>query len=601
MSSFKDNLEPEIQEYLNFLDDITQNTPNVVKKSRIKENLEKFGEAINTLIVYPDILADIMTPKDSAFSMFFAQRMVLRSMSRSRQSYYTFTRGFSKSFLAFYSRYVTTMLLPRHKSFVTAGTKGQAAQIAKEKIVDDIWVRFPLLQNEMQKMRVAGQLRNAFVQGPDYAEFRFSHGGIFDVVGGTIRGFRRHSGIFEEVIQLDPTFTNEVAIPLLNKPREDSKGRVNPKEPHGSKIFITTAGYQGTYAYNKQLETLVYAALDPTKYMVLGGSYAIPIQHGLLEEETIRELISSTTYDRDSFEREYMSIWSGAPVGAVFSSSTISDLRKIVRAEFSASEDPDPNIKNPHFYVVSADMAKDGSAKTAVIIYKVKPKEFFFTYSLINLFSVDTTDYEKISNILKQTVKKYDARLLVYDANGIGAAIRDWLNKESVGEDGIKLEGLGIINPPSNSEKDLMRYNPKRTICYEVKATGEKADQIHQLFFSRISNGAIRFLIKSSEAINKFQNFEGFKRASNVTREKKLRPYMYMDRMELELKNLEIVDTSDNVNRSMRIRRRDNKIQKDFFSAAEYAVYATNMYLELEYYGKRRRVSAKAEDFVLFD
>ena len=160
----------------------------------------------------------------------------------------------------------------------------------------------------MQKQRVAGQLRSAFVRGSDYAEFRFSHGGAFDVVGGTIRGFRRNSGIFEEVIQLDPIFTNEVAIPLLNKPREDSKGNVNPLEPHASKIFITTAGYQGTYAYQKQLETLCLTALDPKRYMTLGGSYQIPVQHGLLEEHTVSELIRSTTYDRDSFEREYMSI-----------------------------------------------------------------------------------------------------------------------------------------------------------------------------------------------------------------------------------------------------------------------------------------------------
>ena len=74
-----------------------------------------------------------------------------------------------------------------------------------------------------------------------------------------------------------------------------------------------------------------------------------------------------------------------------------------------------------------------------------------------------------------------------------------------------------------------------------------------------------------------------------------------MDRMELELKNLEIVDTSDNVNKAMRIRRRDSKIQKDFFSATEYAVYATNLYIELEYYGKRRRSTGKAEDFVFID
>jgi len=599
MSSSKDFIEKEILDYLDFIDKITESGQNVVKKERIKTNLNEFGNAINTLLVYPDILADIMTPKNSSFSMFFLQRMVLRSMARSRQSYFTFTRGFSKSFLAFYSRYVTTMLVPRHKSFVTAGTKGQAAQIAKEKVVDDLWVRFPLLQNEMQKMRIAGQLRNAFVQGPDYAEFRFSHGGIFDVVGGTIRGFRRHSGIFEEVIELNPKFTNEVAIPLLNKPREDSRGNVNPKEPHGSKIFITTAGYQGTYAYDKQIETLCYAAIDPKRYSVLGGTYQIPINHGLLQEETIRELISSTTYDRDSFEREFMSIWSGAPVGALFNANTISNLRKVVKAEYSAAEPTDPT--NPHFYVVSADMAKDGSAKTALVVMKVKPKEFFFTYSLVNLFTIDSTDYEKVSNVIKQTVAQYEAKLLVYDANGIGAAIRDWLNKESRGEDGVPLPGLGIINPPKSSEKDLINWPYHQTICYEVKASGEKADQIHQLFFSRISNGAVRFLIRSSDAINRYSQNENFKRASNQIREKKLRPYLFMDRMEIELKNLEIVDTSDNVNKAMRIRRRDNKIQKDFFSAAEYAVYATNIHLELDHYGRNKRSQGDAKDFVFID
>ena len=598
-NSSNDFVEKEILDYIDFIEDTTESSPNVVKKTYIKENLNNFGNAINTLLVYPDILADIMTPKDSSFSMFFTQRMVLRSMSRSRQSFHTFTRGFSKSFLAFYSRYVNTMLVPRHKSFVTAGTKGQAAQIAKEKVVDDLWMRFPLLQNEMQKMRIAGQLRNAFVQGPDYAEFRFSHGGIFDVVGGTIRGFRRHSGIFEEVIELEPKFTNEVAIPLLNKPREDSRGNVNPHEPHGSKIFITTAGYQGTYAYNKQLETLVYAVIDPKRYSVLGGSYQIPVRHGLLQEETIRELISSTTYDRDSFEREFMSIWSGAPRGALFTSNTITNLRKIIRAEYQAVAPKDPRV--PHFYVVSVDMAKDGTAKTALVVYKVQPKEYFFHYSVVNLFNIDSTDYEKISNVIKETVIKYEAKLLVYDANGIGAAIRDWLNKESTTTEGYKLPGLGIINPPKSSEKDLIRWPSYQTICYEIKASGEKADQIHQLFFSRISNGAIRFLIKSSEAINKFQNLEGFKRASNQKREKKLRPYLFMDRMELELKNLEVVDTSDNVNKAMRIRRRDNKIPKDFFSAAEYGVYAVNLHIELDYYGRRRSKKGNAKDFVLIN
>lgn len=591
-------LDKPIQDYLDFLNKTTQSSANMVKKERILNNLENFGSAINTFLTYPDILADIMTPKSSSFSMFFLQRMVLRSMSRSRQSYFTFTRGFSKSFLAFYSRYVNTMLVPRHQSFVTAGTKGQAAQIAKEKITIDLWNKFPLLRNEMQKTRVAGQLRNAFIQGPDYAEFRFSHGGVLDVVGGTIRGFRRNSGIFEEVIQLDPTFTNEVVIPLLNAPRRDIFNKVNPREPHGNKIFITTAGYQGTYAYDKLIETLCFTAIDPERYSFLGGTYTIPVFHGLLEDSTIRELISSPSYTQDSFEREYMSVWSGAPKGAIFSANTITNLRKVIRAELKGST---PTKEDNFFYVISADMAKDGSASTVVEIWKVRPKEFMFNYGLVNLFRVDSTDYEVISNVLKQTVLNYNARLLIYDANGIGAAIRDWLNKDSRASNGVILKGLGIINPPSNAEKDVIKWPSDRTICYEIKSSGEKGDQIHQLFFSRISSGAIRFLIKSSDAVNKFSQLDGFKRASNAAKARKLRPYLFMDEMEKELKNLEVVDTSDNINRTMKIRRRDNTIQKDYFSAAEYAIYGVNIYLELEYYKKRRKTNYKASDFVMFN
>jgi hypothetical protein len=131
-------LDKPIADYLDFLNKTTNSSSNNVKKERILKNLEGFGNAINTFLTYPDILADIMTPESSSFSMFFLQRMVLRSMSRSRQSFFTFTRGFSKSFLAFYSRYTNTMLVPRHQSFVTAGTKGQAAQIAKEKVIGDL-------------------------------------------------------------------------------------------------------------------------------------------------------------------------------------------------------------------------------------------------------------------------------------------------------------------------------------------------------------------------------------------------------------------------------------------------------------------------------
>jgi hypothetical protein len=57
-----------------------------------------------------------------------------------------------------------------------------------------------------------------------------------------MRGGRRHSGIFEEVITLDPVYTNETVIPLLNTTRANIRGEINPNEPQGQKTFITSAG-----------------------------------------------------------------------------------------------------------------------------------------------------------------------------------------------------------------------------------------------------------------------------------------------------------------------------------------------------------------------
>ena len=231
-------LEPEIDEYITFLNSSNSAQVKILRKERVRQNLDLYTNALNTFLVYPDILADIMTPKKSKFSMFFAQRIVLRSMARHRQSFSTFTRAFSKSFLAFYYGFTRASCIPRCNGFVTAGTKAQAAQIAKEKVIQDLWVKFPLMRNEMQKRGA----KAAYTEGSDYAEFRFTNGSIFDVVGGHPRGMRRNWGIFEEVIEQDPKVINEEIIPLLNAPRTNCHGQINPYEQQAQKIYITTAG-----------------------------------------------------------------------------------------------------------------------------------------------------------------------------------------------------------------------------------------------------------------------------------------------------------------------------------------------------------------------
>ena len=585
-------IEPEIQELMTFMNSSNTQNIKVLKKERVKEKLELYTEALNTFLVYPDILSDIMTPFNSKFSMFFAQRIVLRCMARHRQSFCTFTRAFSKSFLADYYSYVKGMIIPHCNGFVAAATGKQAASIIKQKFVDDLWVKFPLLKNEMRR----NGSQAPYVQGEDYAEFRFANHSKFDVIGGHPRGGRRDYGIFEEIIEQDQTKVNEELLPLMNSPRIQYNGEINPYEIQAQKMYVTTAGYQQTFAYDKCLETLCYSVIDPDHYMCLGGSYVVPLMHGRLEEQTMREILSSPSFDRGSMEREYMSRWSGARSGSVFGQNTITTLRKIVRAHYRYE-----NCDDGSFYVIAADMAKDGSADTAVIVYRVTPGEYMFNFKTVNLFTISSTDYEVVANELKKTIALYEATLFVYDANGIGAALRDWMNKPTRDKDGVPLPGYGIINPPDSAKRDVFTYPHDQTICYEIKSGGKEGERIHRLFFSRISNGSIRFLIKTGEAILKFQQNKSFLKAPEHTKRAKLAPYRFMDLMEEELRNLIITDTSDNITNTMRVDRRDKKVQKDFFSAAEYGVAAVVSQIEQDYYKRRQRKKGRWADAILID
>ena len=584
-------LEPEIQEYIDFIGDTDLIGDNIVTPNKINRNFDKIGRALDILLAYPDLLVDIITPEESEFKLFFYQRIILRSMARHRQSYTVATRGASKSFNASLSRYLMAMSIPNHRTFVCTDIKEQAVAIAKQTIEDDLWVKFPLLKNEMVKIPQPGKPpRQPFTSGKGYASYEFSHGGEYDVISvDTARGKRRHSGIIEELIEQDSIKINEKVIPVMNIGRRNLRGKFVETEPHAQKIYVTTAGYAGTFAYDKFIETLCMTAIDPDNYMTFSMSYRVPMMHGLIQELSIRELRSQPTYDHDSFAREYESKWSGAMKGAAFDYTTMQKVRKVVRAEYKASK-----IDDKDFYVLSVDMAKDGSARIAAVVLKVKPRDFNFLYQEVNAFTINSTDYVYVANELKKAAIAYDVRLLVYDASGVGAPIRDLLNKDSITLDGELLPGLGIINPPTEAKKDIIRRAGNMTICYEIKSSGPKASEINYIFFSRLKSGAVKLLISTNDTLNRLKNVKAFATASNAKQREILQPYQFTDILQEELLNLDIAEVSENGATVLRVKRRNPQIQKDFFSALSYGIYAVHKEFELSFYKKKSKRNRKA-------
>lgn len=585
-------IDEEVGALMDFLHEDEQASSGFITKKRILAHRDEWGRVINQWLCYPDLFADLVTPPRSEFTLYPFQRIIMRTMARKVQTYCVFSRGTSKSFCGFLQRYIQATLTPRHRAGIIAGTRKQATSIAKEKIIDDLWNKFPFLGNEMQKRHVAGKYLDAYTAGADYARFGFKNGSWLDVASD--RGLRRESVMFEEIIEQDPVFVNEIAIPWTNKPRSTSLGRINPHEPQAQKIFVTTAGYQGTYAYDKLIQTLIMSVIQPDRYSVLTGDYKIPLYHGLIQQSEITDKLNDPTFNKASFDREYMSIWSDAPTGAAFRSSTITALRKVKRIELENHINTDTTPED--FYVIALDVAKDGDAKTDGMIARVTPKQYAFTYKIVNLFQVDTTDFQQVANELKRLIITFNPRLVIWDANGVGASIRDWMNKPTQSADGFQFPGYGIINPPDSAKKDLINYPDDRTICYEIKSGGQKGSDIHNFLFSRISNGSIVFPISKGAAVDLYQRNKSFMALSEKRKIEILRPYQLMDLAEVQFRNLDIIEDTSVGSRIIKINRRNQNIQKDFFSALEYLVYGTNQHLELNYYKNKLTKKASLMD-----
>lgn len=163
----------------------------------VRRNYNVISDYINYFMAYPDLFLDLIKPQDSNFSLFFYQRIVLRAIMRYKEVYVTACRAFSKSFLSILGIMLQCIFIPGTKRFICAPNKSQAAQIAKEKIME-IYDKFPLIRREVIGGDVSEMPGNF---GKDYVTLKFRNGSIFDVVGAldSQRGGRRNGGLIDEI------------------------------------------------------------------------------------------------------------------------------------------------------------------------------------------------------------------------------------------------------------------------------------------------------------------------------------------------------------------------------------------------------------------
>ena len=561
-----------------------------LSEERIKAQMPYLRQYIAFWREYPDIFVEFLCGDNPQnFKLFFYQRVFLRAVIRHRYAYATFPRAYSKSFLSVLILMLRCILFPGSHLFVTTGGKEQAAGIAKEK-VEELCKLIPGLKNEIDWSRGASKASK------DMVEYKFKNGSVLDIIAArqSSRGKRATGGLMEECILIDQTLLNEVIIPTMNVDRRLSDGTRHREEViNKSQIYVTTAGWKNSFAYEKLIQILIQQIIEPNEAVVLGGTWRIPVLEELLSKSFIEELKLDGTYNDASFAREYESEWSGDAENAFFSSEKFDKHRVLLQPEYEFSG----RSSKSAYYVVSIDVGRKGDL-TEACIFKVTPQpQGSALKTLVNLYTLEAEHFETQAIHIKKLYYKYKARAVVIDANGVGAGLVDFMVLDQVDpETGDLLPNFGVGGATYEGwEKDYKKHKTPDTeidAMYLIKANAPINTEAHSYVQTQLASGKIKFLIDETQAKAKLMGTKMGQGMSPDKRAEYLKPFTLTTILREQMLNL--VEENEGVN--IILKQSSKGIKKDKFSAFEYGLY----YIKQEEDKRKKRKSFKVSDLMFF-
>ena len=555
-----------------------------LSKERVDAQLGNIRNLIAYYRQYPDIFIDHIKGPNCNFKFYFYQRIFLRIVMRHRYVYATFPRAYSKSFLTMMALFIRCILYPNSHLFVTTGGKEQAASITIAKI-EEICHLIPVLESEINWDRGVSK------KSKNDVKYIFKNGSVIDILAATerSRGQRRTGGVMEECVSIDQSILNEVIIPTTNVDRLLSDGTRHKEEKvNKSQVYITTAGWKNSFAFEKLIELLIQSILDPDDVMIMGGTYETPVTEGLLDEDFVDTLKLNGTYQEDSFDREYRSKWSGDVENAFYSSEKFEKYRVLLQPEYEYSGRSNKSA----YYVLGVDVGRIGCT-TEVCVFKVNPQpQGAALKSLVNIYTYDAEHFEAQAIHIKKLFYKYRAKMIAIDANGLGVGLIDFMVIQQVDpETGDVLPAFGVdggtYEEAKEQYKKIKGADVEENVLFLIKANSPINTEAYSYAQTQMAGGKIKFLIDEVQARTKLMSTRGGQNMDPEQRNEYLQPFQYTTILKNQMLNL--VQENDGAN--IILKQSNRGIKKDKFSAFIYGLYWIKQEEERKRKKKTRNIS----------
>lgn len=353
----------------------------------------------------------------------------------------------------------------------------------------------------------------------------------------------------------------------MNVDRRLSDGTWHKEETvNKSQIYVTTAGWKSSFAYEKLIELVIKMVTEPDEAFVMGGTWRVPVLEGLLQKTFIDDLKLAGTYNDASFSREYESEWSGDAENAYFSSEKFDKYRVLLQPEYEFSG----RSSKSAYYIIGVDVGRKGCSTEAAVIKVTPQAQGTALKSLVNIFTYDEEHFESQAINIKKLFFKFNARRLVIDGNGLGIGLIDYMVKAQIDpETGDILPDFGIEN---DEEKFYKKYKTQDTVenaIYIIKANAPINTEAHSYVQMQLTSGKIKFLIDENQAKTKLLGTKMGQAMDPEKRNEYLKPFVETSILREQLLNL--IEDNEGVNIILKMVNR--KIGKDKFSAFEYALY----------------------------
>ena len=501
---------------------------------------------------YPDAFLDLIKPERGGLNLHLDQRIYLRVMMRFVSFYGVFPRGYGKTFDEVLASMLTCVFFPEITISLSAQTKENSADLLKDKY-NEIIRFYPMLKNEISKAN--------FAKGDALVVFK--NGARLDNLANaqSSKGQRRKRMNMEESALINNDTFLDALLPIVEVPRVcvGKYSIVDPEELNQMINYFTTAGYRGSDEYERSV-TMVKDMINLQGKMVLGSSFWLPCWYG---RGSTKSQIFQKKRDMTfvSFAQNYESDWVGCADNAFI------NINKLMNCRTLSSPVLQNKNENEEFYI-GVDVArsqKTSNNQTFIAVIQVKrnkDKSAITSYNLVNLIHISNdSSFESQAVEIKRCKKRYNAKGVVVDANGVGIGLIDFLLKETI--DPQTGESLGCFDTLNDNN---IPENPEiaEKILYSLKAQSCQ-NEVVTTFMDVVDGGKFRMLISKKDSDFSDSDYDDM--------ENKVEPYLQTDCLFEEVANLKLKRLNNN---NVTIEKVVSKLDKDRVSAVLYALYLIN-------------------------